>query len=184
MIKRVRLNAKEKSKSKSAISADDQSMLLGEPQLLPGEDAAAYDQLLAYIYAAVKPVDSIETMFVGELVALQWEVLRCRRLKTSLIRARSLNALEDFLKRNLPYQQYSDGFEAHLTEILEDNLPEDEAGSARTLASKFARNESCANDKVNELLAGIGLKVIDILKEARANRAEHLVQEYGRGKSD
>src|SRR5262249_51625538 len=78
----------------------------------------------------------------------------------------------------------SDDFEAHLTEILEDNLPEDEADSARTLASKFARNESRANDKVNEILAGIGLKVIDILKKARANRAEHLVREYGRGKSD
>src|SRR5262245_55454662 len=100
MTKRVRSHAKEKSKSKSAISADEQLMLLGEPQLLPGEDAAGYDQLLADICAAVKPVDIIEKMFIADLVALEWEILRWRRLKSSLIRSRGLNALKDFLARS------------------------------------------------------------------------------------
>src|SRR5262249_39489187 len=52
------------------------------------------------------------------------------------------------------------------------------------LASKCARNESAAIDKVNGILARIGLEMDNILKDARANKAEHLVQEYGRGKSN
>jgi hypothetical protein len=62
--------------------------LFGEPQLLEGEDAAAYDELLARLRAAVKPVDIIEEMFIADVVALEWEVLRWRRLKVALIRAR------------------------------------------------------------------------------------------------
>ena len=172
------------AKSKPVISADEQLILLGEPQLLAGEDAAAYDQLLAHICAAVKPVDIIEKMFITDLVALEWEVLRWRRLKSSLIRARGLKALKNFLEEKLDYERYSDDFEAHLTEILQDNLPKDQADSARTLASKCARNESGAIDKVNGILARIGLKMGNILQDARANKAEHLVQEYGRGNSN
>jgi hypothetical protein len=184
MTKRVRSGPKEKSKSKSAISADEQLMLLGEPQLLPGEDAAAYDQLLAHFCAAVKPVDIIEKIFIADLVALEWEVLRWRRLKSSLIRARGLNALKHFLEDNLDYEQYADHFEAYLTEILQDNLPEEQVDSAQALASKCARNEAGAVDKVNGILDRIGLTMDKILDEARANKAEHLVQEYARGKSD
>lgn len=108
MRRRIRWHAKEKSKSKSkskfksAVSADEQLMLLGEPQLLPGEDAAAYDQFLAHFCEAVKPVDIIEKIFVADVTALEWEVLRWRRLKASLMRTRGLNALEDFLETNLP----------------------------------------------------------------------------------
>jgi len=52
--------------------------LFGPLILLEGEDAAAYDELLARIFAAVKPVDIIEEMFVADLVSLEWEVLRLR----------------------------------------------------------------------------------------------------------
>jgi hypothetical protein len=67
--------------------------LFGPPPLLEGEDAEAYDQLLERFCAAVNPVDSIEEMFVAELVFLEWEILRWHRLKWSLIRAHSLQAL-------------------------------------------------------------------------------------------
>jgi hypothetical protein len=35
-----------------------------------GEDAAAYDQLLARICAAVKPVDIIDETFIADVVSL------------------------------------------------------------------------------------------------------------------
>jgi hypothetical protein len=41
--------------------------LFGPPQLLEGEDAAAYDQLLARICAAVKPVDVIDEIFIVDV---------------------------------------------------------------------------------------------------------------------
>ena len=54
--------------------------LFGPPLLLEGEDASAYDQLLGRICAAVKPVDIIDEMFIADIVSLEWEALRGRRL--------------------------------------------------------------------------------------------------------
>jgi hypothetical protein len=92
MSKRV---PKTKPKTTSITSASAARLArFGEPQLLAGEDAAAYDQLFAHICAAVNPVDIIDEMFIADVVSLEWEVLRWRRLKTCLIRARGLGALE------------------------------------------------------------------------------------------
>jgi hypothetical protein len=82
MIERVRLDPKTRSKSKSVTSAPAPRLrLFGQPQVLEGEDAAAYDELLARICAAVKPVDIIDEIFIADVVSLEWEVLRWRRLK-------------------------------------------------------------------------------------------------------
>ena len=102
------------NKSKTEIAAPSvperaqRLALFGPPLLIEGEDAAAYDQLLARIFAAVKPVDIIDEIFIADVVSLEWEVLRLRRLKWSLIRAPALEALEDFLGENLDYDLYSE----------------------------------------------------------------------------
>jgi hypothetical protein len=153
-------------------------------QVLEGEDGAAYDELLARICAAVQPVDIIEEMFIFDVVSLEWEVLRWRRLKSSLIRAPALKALEGFLRNKLDYDLYWEHFADHLAEILQDNLPEDQADSAQTLARKCACNEPDADDKVNELLAGISLDMDDILDVARARKAKELLQGYTQSKPD
>jgi hypothetical protein len=160
-------------------------MLFGRPQLLPGEDAAAYDDLLARFRAAAEPVDIIEEMFINDVVSLQWDVLRWRRLKLSLIRALGLEALKTFLGKNLDYDQYADHFAELLKEILQENLPKDQPESlAQTLADKCASNESDAVDKVNEILTGADLDIDDILGQAQAHKAEELVQQYARGEPD
>ena len=51
-----------------------------------GENAADYDELVARLCAAVRPVDVIDEMFINDVVSLEWEVSRWRRLKLSLIR--------------------------------------------------------------------------------------------------
>src|SRR6266480_3295017 len=128
MIKRVRTNPKHRSKSKAVTPAMAPPLrLFGQPPVLEGEDCAAYDLLLARICAAVKPVDIIDEMFIVDVASLEWEVLRWRRLKSSLIRAPGLNALEDFLDKNLDYDLYSEHFADDLAQILQDNFPEDQA---------------------------------------------------------
>jgi hypothetical protein len=180
MRKRVRLE-KTKSKSKSVTLASARIKLFGEPHLLEGEDAAAYDELLTRIHAAVKPVDIIDEMFIADIVALEWEVLRWRRLKLGLIRARALEALKDFLGKDLDYDLYRNDFADDLTDVLQDNLPEgQEKDFAQTLAHECARNEPDAVDKVNKVLAGISVDLDDILDDARSHKAEELVQEYAR----
>jgi len=73
-IKRVRSDRKAKSKSKSMTPAPARRFrLFGQPQILEGEDAAAYDELLARICDAIKPVDTLapscETELFRALVA-------------------------------------------------------------------------------------------------------------------
>ena len=179
-IERRRLNSKSKPIT-SAPAPDQRLALFGPPLLLPGEDDAAYDTLLARIHAAVKPIDIIDEMFVYDLVSLEWEVLRWRRLKSSLIRVRGLAALEDFLRPALDYDLYENDFEERLTEILLENLAEDQTeDSAAELAHQCARNEPDAVAKVNALLTAAGLDLDRILNRAQADRAEKFAQSYAR----
>jgi hypothetical protein len=180
MVKRVRLE-KTKSKSKSMTLASARWTLFDQPQLLAGEDAATYHELLAHVRAAVKPVDIIDDMFIDDVASLEWEVLRWRRLKTSLIRACGLAALEHFLPEKLDYDLYSDRFADQLTEILQENLPEDQTEDfAQTLAQECARNEPDAVEKVNKILADIGQNLDRILENAQTDKAKDLVQQYVR----
>ena len=178
------------NKSKTEIAAPSiperaqRLALFGPPPLIEGEDAAAYDQLLARIFAAVKPVDVIDEMFTADVVSLEWEVLRLRRLKWSLIRARGLKALEDFMGENLDYDLYSENFADDLAEILQDNLPEDQAKDAQTLARECAQNEADAIAKVTKILAGIELDMDEVLDDAKGRKAKELVQEYVRREPD
>jgi hypothetical protein len=125
-------------------------------------------------------VDIIDEMFIADVVSLEWEVLRWRRLKSSLMRTCGLEALKQFLSRHLDYNDhYREYFEQDLAEALQDNLVEGQSeDDARALAHKCARNESDTVDKVNQILASINLDMDDVLKSARARKAKELAQEY------
>jgi hypothetical protein len=159
--------------------------LFGPPPILEGEDAAAYDELVGRICAAVKPVDVIDEIFMADVATSEWEVLRWRRLKLSLLRARALKALEGFLRDKLDYDLYREHFVDELTPILQDNLAEDQAEDlAQTLAHECARNDPDAVDKVNHVLAGIGLEMKHILQRGKTLKAKELTQQYVRRESD
>jgi hypothetical protein len=139
------------------------------------------DQLLARFCAVINPVDIIEEMFLADVVSLEWEVLRGRRLKTSLIRARGLEALERFLARELDYDLYSEHFADLLAHTLRNELPKAEA---QTLARECARSEPDAVEKVNKILAGMNLDMDNVLNRASAAKAKELVQAYARRDPD
>ncbi len=159
--------------------------LFGPPPILEGEDAAAYDELCGRVCAAVKPVDVIDEMFMADVAALEWEVLRWRRLKLSLIRARALKALEGFLHDKLDYDLYREHFVYELTTILQDNLAADQTEDlAQTLAQACARNEPDAVDKVRGILADMRLEMNHILHRGKARKAKELTQQYVRREPD
>jgi hypothetical protein len=161
----VRSKAKSKNKVPIPRYRPNRPRLFGPPPLLMGEDAAAYDELDAAISAAVEPIDPVEKMFVADVVFLEWEVLRWRRLKSSLIRGDQVEALEEFLSEKLKfyYSLYAQEFAAELAPTLEDNLPKDQAHTAKQLADACGRDEAEANDRVNKILAGSQLSIDDIL---------------------
>jgi hypothetical protein len=130
----------KKSESKTEIAAARVSgqaqrlSLFGPPLVLEGEDAAAYDELLGRICAAVKPVDVIDEMLIADIAALAWEVLRWRRLKSSLMQEAGFKALESFLAGQLDDDLYSERVADRLTKILQHNLPKEHVHSAQTLS--------------------------------------------------
>jgi hypothetical protein len=152
--------------------------------VLEGEDSAGYDELLRRVYAAIEPVDVIEDIFIEDVVSLEWEVLRWRRLKFSLIRSHTHQALTKFLGDHLEYSRYREEFTEDLTEILENTLPEDRAKDvARKLAHHCAPGQADAFDRANEILAGQH-NAEDLLNRARKEKAEELTQAYVRGDTD
>jgi hypothetical protein len=174
---RKKPTSKEKKPTPKEIS---RWSLFGPPPILEGEDAAAYDELFGRVFAAVKPVDAIDEMFMADVVASEWEALRWRRLKLSLIRARALQALEGYLAPRLDSRLCREQFTYDPTRILQDNLAEDQAEDFATLAREFARNKPDAVDKVNNILAGIGMHPDNILRDAEACKAMQIVQQYVR----
>ena len=60
---------------------------LPPPPLIEGENAAAYDELLARISGPLKPADILEEIWVRDVVDLVWDAFRLRRLKAHLLRA-------------------------------------------------------------------------------------------------
>ena len=130
MTKHADLHPKANSKTgakTSPLTTVKPLALFGSPVLLAGEDDAAYHELLSRIRTAINPVDIIDEMFIADVVSLEWEVLRWRRLKSSLMQTRGLEALEQFLSKHLDYyEHYQTHFEQDLAEILQDNLAEDQ----------------------------------------------------------
>jgi hypothetical protein len=157
--------------------------LFGPPLLIEGENAATYDELLAHMLAAVKPADIIDEMFITDIAALEWEVLRWRRLKTTLMQEAGLKALKCFLIQQLEsnYALHEEHFKTYLATILQNNFPRKQADS---LAAECAPNTDEANNKLNEVLSSIGLNIKTVLDAARADKAKELVQEHVRGERD
>ncbi len=156
--------------------------LFAEPLLLEGEDAAAYDELLARICESVEPVDSIDRMLTGDIVSLQWEVLRWRRLKFSMIRNRALDQVAEFLRQELNLDFCREYIVNDLAEVLELNLPEEQANSALTLAQRYVGNDEDAVEEVEDILLGLDLD--KILNGARDRKVHELMRGYARRESE
>jgi hypothetical protein len=165
------------SKKKSITSAPapvQRLALFGPPLLLEGEDAAAYDSLLARTWAAVKPRDFIDEMFLNDLVILQWEVLRWRRLKLSVIKTHGFEALKKLLERVL------DLCAEDLANALRQHLGEGQTEDFTELADRWVQGEADADAEIKIRLVEAGLKFEEVLDRIFADKAEKLVQRYAR----
>ena len=128
-----------------------------------GEDAAEYDELHARIRATLNPIDTVDEMFVADVVASQWEILRWRRQKSSLIRGYQIKALEQFLTEKLKLPQ-------QLADALARNVPGAVLDPARypkaeELAKKYGRREPDVVTVVDEILAHASVGIDDLMAE-------------------
>jgi hypothetical protein len=181
MVKRLKLETRSVSKVVSS-APPPRGRIFDYPNILTGEDAAAYEELRARVRAAIKPVDIVEDMFVADVVSLQWEVVRWRRLKLTLLQAAGLKTLQNFLVEQLQanYALHEEYFASYLAKILRNSLPQEQADSAETLAAECAPSTGEADAKLDEVLRSIGLNSFMVLRDSYAQKAKELVQEYMR----
>jgi hypothetical protein len=78
--------------------------LLGPPPLLPNESAADYEGLKARLRAKIMPRDVVEEIWLRDILDLQWEVLRMRRLKSRILSSSSPSGLGSLLHRRANYR--------------------------------------------------------------------------------
>jgi len=93
------LGGAQAARNAHGISADVETLpkvpaCLGPPPVIEGEDADAYEQLLAMVIEVVKPVDIMDWFWVRDIADLQWEILRLRRAKANYVEKEARNAVE------------------------------------------------------------------------------------------
>jgi hypothetical protein len=124
--------------------------LLPKLPLLITESADEFDALRDAFEQEIKPRGIIEQMYVHDICAIVWEILRLRRCKVVIINSASRNALQSLLKQVLRQPgQYEYQVE----------------GEAEALAQAWFTDQE-AKKQVSEILAGFDLDESAIEAEA------------------
>jgi hypothetical protein len=124
--------------------------LLGRPPVITGELASAFEELLDRARDILKSSDLIEEMWVHDVVNLEWENLRDRRLKAHLLLA----------------SQYA-GLERVLTPIKG-------MAEAENLSLRWAKRDPVAVAEVDQHLASAGLTMDAVMAETFAARLREI----------
>jgi hypothetical protein len=155
-----------------------QLALFGSPVLLEGEDAATYKALRARIYAAINPVDINDKFFVDDLISLEWEVLRWRRLKWSLIKTRGYAVLRDHLSRLLDrdLSQEEIAFFIEECRLKEADIRKaaQKKNQGEELAQRYRQHDPVAVRIVDTMLACEGRTVDSLMAEALADNLDDI----------
>ena len=128
--------------------------IFGPAPILEGENAAAYDELLAQVSSALKPSDIVEEIWVRDVVDLTWEIFRGRRLKNCLVAAAVPNALREILSPLVDAQAYSEWM--------------------NTLVKQWTAQKPSAIKRVNKYLASKKLTFDTVIARALRNQIDSI----------
>jgi hypothetical protein len=134
----------------AAIQESAPLSFVGPVRLIPGENAASYDELLARMTGALKPADAVEEVWVRDLVDVVWDVLRLRRLKASLLAGcadEGLCSVLEVLDLRQPYQT----------------------------SRSWAARDPAAAEQVEAALAGAGMSMDTVMARTLAERMDDIV---------
>jgi len=144
------------ARNSGALIPPEIASLLTPPSPLPDEDPDAYMRLLAAVGVSVEPRDTIEWLWVKDVVDLLWEAQRLRRLRTALLRTARRQGLSELL------DLYGE--------------PEDDTFGYRrsSLVHAWSSGKPVAVREVAALLAKHGLTDEAILAQALSSKLEDL----------
>jgi len=139
-----------KSAPVDAVDISELDDLLGPAPLLPNESIADYEGLKARLRVKLAPRDVIEEIWLRDILDLQWEVLRMRRLKARLLSNGSPLGLESLLHRRVPYSDVG------------------------KLVEAWARGDKNDIKEIQQLLKSRGLSMDDVDAHSLLKRLEPL----------
>jgi len=119
--------------------------LAAHQPLFAGEDAAAYNSLLARFSDLVKPADLLEEVWLQDVVDLSWEVTRLRRSKADFLNSSAHRGLRKVLDPLLGWKEGQD-----LTAQWAARNPE----ARKLVASSLAAAGMSMNTVMAQTLAG------------------------------
>jgi hypothetical protein len=125
----------------------------------------------------VKPVDILEEIWVHDVVDLEWEVLRLRRLKAALMTASASKALRTVLDRLL--DEETDDTDDETGDIDDetcgpDEETEDTEWDTSRLAKEWVRRNPDAIKEVHRILASTDLTMDAVRAEMLSENIEHV----------
>ena len=147
-----------------------QDLIFGSAPILEGENPEAYDELLAQVSSAVNPSDTIERIWIRDIVDLTWELLRWRRIKNNMMAEALTRTLAGKLTPILRRQPES-------TELIVEQTLIPIPSPAHRLAEKWAARDPAAIKKVAKLLATLNLTIDAVIAQTFMNKLsdiEHL----------
>jgi len=123
---------------------------LGAPAIVPGDDSAGYDTLLARMIADVRPGNVMEEAWTRDVADLVWEAARLRRLKAALMTACADHGMQQLLQ----------SLNVH--------------GNTFEIARRWAARELLAVAEVDAVLAGAGLGMNHVMARTLALRLDDI----------
>jgi hypothetical protein len=104
----LKSKTKKRSPRKTVSDFSIQSLedVFGPPPLIEGECADDYEEIEHRLRNAIKPIDIIDEIWLQDIISSQWEILRLKRMKISIIHSTKFRAYS-FLKQ--------DRFGAHIS---------------------------------------------------------------------
>jgi hypothetical protein len=80
--------------SHSKISIEELDEIFGAPPLIEGEELKNYEALEHSLRSAINPSDILEELWFRDMVDAQWEILRFKKMKVSILDMSKLRALK------------------------------------------------------------------------------------------
>ena len=136
----------------------DLGSLFARRPLVLGEVEAEYDEFLSRVTRAVKPTDTIETLWVKDVVDLMWEAQRYRRVKAGLLMQVGRQALTE-----------------HLTKVKGAGHVEGvRRFTVAELVTAYVEGDSIAVEEVTRILRSRGLDTDMLMAQVLTERLEHI----------
>jgi hypothetical protein len=128
------------------------SSIFGPAPILPGEDPAAYDDLLAQVSSCLNPTDIVEEILLHDYVDLTWQIIRMRQLREAVI---------------------AEAQESSMSRMLEvyTNLDQTQIGA---LLKNWRAGEASAVKQVEQALLTLNRTVDASLARAFSGNLDHL----------